>query len=124
MDEETLTDTLIEEALQAYPLAPLPDQFTEQLMAHVQTRALISPPIRFRLDVLDFAIPGIVALVGIIVLALTGIFPLPQLPITWDISAWTQLTAVPMTVTAVIIFIIFAEISLGAATCFWIWEKS
>jgi hypothetical protein len=54
MDEK---DALIDAALDAYPLAPTPPQFSARVMAEVR-----QPRLAFRLDFLDLALPGFFAL--------------------------------------------------------------
>ncbi len=57
-------ERLIDAALDAYPLAPIPPGFTARVMAEVR-----KPAVAFRLEFIDFAIPAFIALFSAVLLA-------------------------------------------------------
>lgn len=123
MDERTqLADELIDSALAERPLAPLPAGFTERVMAQIQTAQTGAIAIRYKLELLDVALPLLVACLVAVVLALTGQLTFLGIPspvdwsaalqsIEWNAPEWLDWIALLLVV----------ELCFGALFCIWLW---
>jgi hypothetical protein len=121
MNNTEQQEALIEAALNAYPLAPLPAGFVRATMAR------LVPPVRFRLSFLDVALPLVFALLivtlfGLFVwlrgmLASTGL-PLPVIETLPAANLWGISWA------AVLFLVVLAEVAclLVGVASFTRWE--
>jgi hypothetical protein len=143
MDELTpVPDQLIEEALAQRPFAPLPPGFVDRVMAQIYAAQLqvTREVIRYRLELLDVALPILGACLFVLVLWLTGqlAFLGISTPITWSAVLPTlilplTITPSPMTVLPLptewvtsnwldlVGLLVFAEICVVALFCVWFW---
>lgn len=123
MDEfSQLPDQLIEEALEQRPYAQLPSGFVNRVMAQIPGTP---QPIRYRLELLDVALPALVTCLIALALGLTGrlVFLGITPPISWPASpilslptAWASLNS-----PGLIGLLVFAEICVVALFCVWYW---
>lgn len=115
-------EEMIDAALYGYTPEPLPSDFVEQVMSRLQTAALPSEQIRFRLEVLDIAIPYFAASFMVVLLFLLR---------NWERIAGTNLVepAVfsnalnnfePGTLT-LIGLLATVEIFIAGAVIIWLW---
>jgi len=124
------TDQLIEEALEQRPYAHLPPGFVIRVMAQIEpAQAQQTPEVtRFRLELLDLALPILGTCLALLALGLTGRLaflgitaPTPwatvlpaatlSLPIEWPSSISLGLVGL----------LVFAEICLWVMFCVWFW---
>lgn len=125
MDERTqLADELIDSALAERPLAPLPAGFTERVMAQVQTAQAQSGAIaiRYKLELLDVALPLLAACLVVVVLALTGqltFLGVPP-PIDWTAALQSIEWSAPEWLDWIALLLV-AELCFGALFCIWLW---
>lgn len=125
LDERTqLTDELIDSALAERPLAALPSGFTERVMAQIQTAQAQTgaDAVRFKLELLDVALPLLAACLVAVLLALTGQLTFLGVPspvdwtaalqaIEWNAPEWLDWIAL----------LLVAELCFGALFCIWLW---
>ena len=82
MDEMLTEERRIDEAIESYPLAPLPPGFTQQVMAQVQHTPQLD--VTFRLQFIDLALPAFitafVTAVSLTILWLTGYWEIEGIP--------------------------------------------
>ena len=119
MDEQLSTDPILDEALDNLPLEPLPPHFVNRVMAEVQQTPQAVVHESFRLNYLDFLIPGFLLLFfG----AITAVFffasgrglDLFGSPQTFVAGGWG---------TAVLFLALFIEICLGIIAYFYLWSE-
>lgn len=116
-------DTLLDSALNKLTIAPLPHNFTNQVMAAVHsanaqtTQNNAAAPVRFRLQFLDVALALFwslaLAVVWIFVLWLTGVLPinwLPQMQTSFSIIDQLTMTNPALLLTGIILLLL--EMSL------------
>ena len=131
MDEFTrVPEQLIEEALEQRPFAALPPAFVERVLEQIQTAQVqvTREAIRYKLELLDVALPILGACLAVLALGLTGQLAYLDIatPVTWPAvlpggvlppptewlsSNWLALVGV----------LVFAEICIGALFCVWLW---
>lgn len=136
MDDLTrVPDQLIEETLAQRSFAPLPPGFVDRVMAHILAAHIQSAQvqvtrevIRYKLELLDIALPILGACLFVLVMGLTGQLAFLGIatPITWSAvlppailppltdwlsSNWLDLVGL----------LVFAEICVGALFCMWFW---
>lgn len=119
MDEQTPTETILDEAIASYPLAETPPNFTYRVMAEVQNTPQTTPtPAAFRLNYLDFLIPGFLVLFFLLV---TAVF-ISFVNIEIDLRNLGALLALGVGRTAVLLVAIFFEVCLGVIAYFYLWS--
>ena len=131
MDNFTpVSDQFIEEALEQRSYARLPPGFVNQVMAQIQAAQVQVTPelIRYRLELLDIALPMLGTCLVVLALGLTGqlaflgittpiawsaVLPsaILSLPTEWGFANWPGLVGL----------LVFAEICVGALFCMWFW---
>ena len=119
MNEQLETEKLIDEAIESYPLAELPSNFNFRVMAEVSNRPQVAMPEKFRLDYLDFLIPGFLVLFFVLVTAvLTTFFNLnfdiTQLDASLSFNSWSIIG---------ILAVLFFEMCLGVIAYFYLWSE-
>ncbi|MBE2221147.1 MAG: hypothetical protein IAF02_06380 [Anaerolineae bacterium] len=126
MNDEQQVETIIDEALQTYPLVAVSPGFVSSVMAQVEAQPRVLPE-QFRLDFLDVVmtlfIGGIVALLLLGIFAYYGIVNLAWLPL--DISMPFNLMNSVSTSARfwlILAVILFAEIGLGVGVCVQLWQ--
>jgi hypothetical protein len=125
MDDQTqLIDQVIDSALAERPLAPLPAGFMEQVMAQIQTAQMQTSAVavRFKLELLDVALPLLGACLVLTVLALSGqlAFLGVPAPVDWTAAAASLEWTAPGWLDWVGL-LLFAEVGLGLLFCVWLW---
>lgn len=132
-DQNPVLDPLIDEALEQRPIAPLPPGFVNQVMARIQAvpEKASRKVIRFRLELLDTAMPVLAACLVVLALGLTGqlVFLDLAAPVNWSMvlpsTIFSQPTEWSLTNSnwvGLIGLLTFAEICLGILFCLWHWE--
>ena len=117
MDEQLLTDPILDEALNNLPLEPLPPHFVNRVMAEVQQTPQVVTHESFRLNYLDFLIPGFLLLFfGVITAVLLSGSNMEVDPLNF-----MQLFSVRG--TAVLLLALFIEICLGIIAYFYLWSE-
>ena len=119
MNEQRELDTILDEAIESYPMAELPSNFTFRVMAEVNHHPQIKVPERFRLDYLDFLIPGFLVLFFVLVTAVLTVvfnldFDMAQLSSSLSLNSWG---------TVGILAILFFEMCLGVIAYFYLWSE-
>jgi len=120
MDEQTLSETMLEQAIDSYPMAELPPNFTYRVMANVQNtpQVIIAQPM-FRLNYLDFLIPGFLVLFFFMITAVFAYF----VNLDIAISNLGTLFQVSHGRTAVLLAAIFFEVCFGIIAYFYLWSE-
>ncbi len=119
MNEQIETEKIVDEAIESYPLAELPSNFTFRVMAEVNNRPQVAMPEKFRLDYLDFLIPGFLVLFFVIVTAVLTVFfnlnfDITQLGSSFSLNSWRSMGVVA---------VLFFEMCLGVIAYFYLWSE-
>lgn len=119
MNEQIETEKILDEAIDSYPLAELPSNFTFRVMAEVSNRPQVAMPEKFRLDYLDFLIPGFLVLFFVIVTAVLAVFfnlnlDITQLGSSFSLNSWRSMG---------IVAALFFEMCLGVIAYFYLWSE-
>lgn len=116
-----LDDHLLTQALESYPLAPLPPGFVHRVMARIEPAPLLP---RFRLQFVDLAVPAFASLLLVLLILLAA--QTDWLLLLWDgetaVSPLPSLHLTP-TFTAVLMAVI-GELTLLIALCWGLWGDS
>lgn len=131
MDDLTHSpDHLIEEALAQRPLACLPSGFVDRVVEQIQAAPVpvTRSAIRYRLELLDVAVPLFGACLVVLALGLTGHLAFLGIatPIRWPAvlpGAFRPLPAEWLSLNwlDLVGLLVFAEICFGALLCVWLW---
>jgi hypothetical protein len=129
MDEFTpIPDQIIEEALEERPYATLPPAFVGRVMARIEASQVTRQVIRYRLELLDLALPILVACLVVLGLGLTGRFAFLGIatPINWSAVLPAALLSLPTrglsaNWNSLVGLLAFAEICLVGLFCVWFW---
>jgi hypothetical protein len=125
MDEHTAyQDQLIDTALDERPIAPLPPAFVERVMArvHEAPAATARPPVAFRLELLDIAVPLLLACLVVLGLTLAGQLAVLGIstPLDWPVMLQAARWSFPPWLDLFVV-ILFAELCFTALFCVWLW---
>ena len=131
MDDLTRSpDQLIEEALAQRPFAPLPPGFVDRVVEQIETAQapVTRQVIRYKLELLDIAVPVLGACLTVLALGLTGhlAFLGIAMPIRWPAVLPTAVLPLltewlPFNWLDLVGVLVFAEICIGALFCVWMW---
>ncbi len=119
MDEQPLIDTRLDQALDDYPMVELPPHFVNRVMAEVRNHPQTHVPEAFRLDYLDFVIPGFLVLFFLLI---TAVF-VSTTNINVDLAILNQNFVRGTWGTAVLLLTIFFEMCLGMIAYFYLWSE-
>ena len=119
MDEQMLTDPILDEALEHLPLEPLPPHFLNRVMAEVQQTPQVVAHESFRLNYLDFLIPGFLVFFFVLI---TAVFIIAS-RMGVDLFTSNQSFAISGQVTAVLFIALFLEMYLGVIPYFYLWSE-
>lgn len=119
MDEQLSTDPILDEALDHLPMEPLPPHFVNRVLAEVQQTPQAITHESFRLNYLDFLIPGFLLLFFVLTTAVIVIGS------NWDVDLLSggQFFVMSLKGTAVIFFALFIEMCLGIIAYFYLWSE-
>ncbi len=119
MDEQLSTDPILDEALDNFPLEPLPPHFINRVMAEVQHTPQTAVHESFRLNYLDFLIPGFLLLFFGLITAVF-IFATRQ---GLELFSSNQFFVGGVSGTAVLFIALFIEMCLGIIAYFYLWSE-
>jgi hypothetical protein len=124
------TDQLIEEALEERPYADLPLDFVIRVMAQIEPDQVQRTPevTRFRLELLDMALPILGTCLAVLALGLTGKLAFLGIaaPIPWAAVLPPATLSLPSgwpssNLLGLVGLLVFAEICVCALFCVWFW---
>jgi hypothetical protein len=124
------TDELMEEALKERPYAHLPPDFVTRLMAQIEPAQVQRTPevTRFKLELLDLALPILGSCLALLALGLTGQLAFLGIatPIPWAAILPPAMLSLPTewppsNLLGLVGLLVFAEICVGALFCVWFW---
>ena len=119
MDEQLSNDPILDEALDSLPLEPFPPHFVNRVMAEVQQTPQAVVHESFRLNYLDFLIPGfLVFFFGLI----TAVFIIATSQ-GMDLFSANQTFVGGVSGTAVLFLALFIEMCLGVIAYFYLWSE-
>lgn len=117
MDEQMLTDPILDDALDNLPLEPLPLHFLNRVMAEVQHTPQLAPQVSFRLNYLDVLIP---CFLGLFFVLVTAVFILTT---NMGVNLFSSTQSFSGSGTAVLFIALFIEMCLGIIAYFYLWSE-
>lgn len=118
MDEQLSTDPILDEALDSLPVEPLPPHFVNRVMAEVRQTPQAAAHESFRLNYLDFLIPGFLLLFFVLITAVFVISSSQGVDLFNSSQSFAGVQG-----AAVLFLALFIEICLGVIAYFYLWSE-
>jgi hypothetical protein len=115
-------ESLIDEALDTYPIAPLPPGFVRRVMNRVHARQPVMVPERFQLDIVDIAVPLFITLFVVMLMVIAGTSDMADI-VELQMSGLFNATAFGANWLIILLLVLAGEIGTGTLVYLWLWGE-